>query len=229
MAWLDLVGRADLADKLPSEVSGGQQQSAAIARALANDPPVLIADEPTGNLDSRTADAVFEIFTDLVRKGKTILMVTHDSGLASRTDRAMLLSDGELVNDWVARALGDLSPRRLLWLTHNMTTQVYAPGEPIPLPGQSQNGLYLVTSGRIQFALGGSHRNGTGLNPGEYLSSLDLEAVSGRLSGLYAGSEAPVELLKLDQAAWQNWLDESKNSRRTLESHAHSLVGRLQP
>jgi putative ABC transport system ATP-binding protein len=97
-ALLELVGLEAVAEQLPAAVSGGQQQSAAIARALANDPPILIADEPTGNLDSRSADAVFQIFVELAGQGKTILMVTHDQSLAQRTDRVLLLSDGELVS-----------------------------------------------------------------------------------------------------------------------------------
>jgi len=101
MGLLDLVGLADLADQLPAQVSGGQQQSAAIARALANDPPILIADEPTGNLDSRTAEAVFEVFTGLVSAGKTLIMVTHDQGLAERTGRVLHIADGLLVNEMV--------------------------------------------------------------------------------------------------------------------------------
>ena len=94
---LELVGLEAVAEQLPAAVSGGQQQSAAIARALANDPPILIADEPTGNLDSRSADAVFQIFVELAGQGKTIVMVTHDQSLAQRTGRVLLLSDGELV------------------------------------------------------------------------------------------------------------------------------------
>jgi putative ABC transport system ATP-binding protein len=97
MGLLALVGLQKMAHKLPAEVAGGQQQSAAIARALANDPPIVIADEPTGNLDSRTADGVFAIFDQLIQQGKTILMVTHDQSLAQRTARMLLLSDGELV------------------------------------------------------------------------------------------------------------------------------------
>jgi putative ABC transport system ATP-binding protein len=94
---LELVGLQEIADKLPGAISGGQQQSAAIARALANDPPILIADEPTGNLDTRTAAQVFDIFAQLSESGKTIIMVTHDPLLAVRCSRVMLLSDGELV------------------------------------------------------------------------------------------------------------------------------------
>ena len=80
MHLLEQMGIADDADKFPAAVSGGEQQRAAIARALANDPPILVADEPTGNLDSRTADSVFRLFESLVAGGKTILMVTHDRG-----------------------------------------------------------------------------------------------------------------------------------------------------
>jgi len=96
---LGMVGLGDLADKLPAMTSGGQQQTAAIARALANDPPILIADEPTGNLDSRTAESVFELFTHLVDQGKTIIMVTHDPSLARRTSRSIKIHDGRVVTE----------------------------------------------------------------------------------------------------------------------------------
>lgn len=94
---LKLVGLEDSADKLPAAVSGGQQQTAAIARALANDPPIIIADEPTGNLDSKTADAVFEIFFSLVDQGKTVIMVTHDPSLAAKTNHVVRIHDGCLI------------------------------------------------------------------------------------------------------------------------------------
>ena len=93
------MGVADQADKLPSGLSGGQQQRVAIARALANDPPTIAADEPTGNLDSKTADAVFGLFESLVDQGKTIVMVTHDDSLMSRFSRVLSISDGEIVGD----------------------------------------------------------------------------------------------------------------------------------
>jgi putative ABC transport system ATP-binding protein len=96
---LEQVDMVDQAHKLPSAISGGQQQRAAIARALANDPPILVADEPTGNLDSRTAESVFQLFEGLVDRGKTILMVTHDRDLAMRVSRTVLLADGEIVDD----------------------------------------------------------------------------------------------------------------------------------
>jgi putative ABC transport system ATP-binding protein len=96
---LDQVGIAEQADKLPSAVSGGQRQRVAIARALANDPEFLAADEPTGNLDSRTAHAVLSVFEDLVEQGRTILMVTHNRDVASRVNRVVHLSDGQFADD----------------------------------------------------------------------------------------------------------------------------------
>jgi putative ABC transport system ATP-binding protein len=96
---LELVGLKDHAHKLPSAVSGGQQQRAAIARALANDPPLIIADEPTGNLDSKTAEAMMEVFQTLVAQGKTFVIVTHDNSLAERVHRTTRIADGEIVSD----------------------------------------------------------------------------------------------------------------------------------
>lgn len=96
MYLLGQVGIADQADKLPSAVSGGQRQRVAIARALANDPNLVVADEPTGNLDSATADDVFNVFEELVRQGRTVVMVTHDRDLAARSDRIVPINDGRL-------------------------------------------------------------------------------------------------------------------------------------
>jgi len=93
---LEQVGLADQAHKLPNALSGGQQQRAAIARALANDPPLLVGDEPTGNLDSKTAHGVFDAFEKLVERGKSFVMVTHSNSLAERIPRVVEVLDGEL-------------------------------------------------------------------------------------------------------------------------------------
>ena len=98
MSLLERVGMADQARKLPASTSGGQQQRVAIARALANDPPILVADEPTGNLDSLTADVVLELFSEFVDNGRTIVMVTHDADLASRTGRIVHMADGHIMD-----------------------------------------------------------------------------------------------------------------------------------
>jgi putative ABC transport system ATP-binding protein len=98
------VGIADQADKMPATLSGGQQQRAAIARALANDPPLLLADEPTGNLDSTTAAAVLELFSDLNADGQTIVVVTHEREIRSIVGREVMLMDGRVVADESNRA-----------------------------------------------------------------------------------------------------------------------------
>jgi putative ABC transport system ATP-binding protein len=98
---MDLLAMMELADQayqLPNAVSGGQQQSAAIARALANDPTIIIADEPTGNLDAKTADAVYDKFESLSDEGRTVIMITHDPDIEERLSRTVLLSDGEIVD-----------------------------------------------------------------------------------------------------------------------------------
>lgn len=96
---LELVGLKDQWRKLPSQVSGGQQQRAAIARALANNPPLIVADEPTGNLDARTSAEVFELFCRLAGQGKTLVMVTHNEDLARRVPRTVLVINGEIAGD----------------------------------------------------------------------------------------------------------------------------------
>jgi putative ABC transport system ATP-binding protein len=98
-ALLEQVGLEDAADKFPASVSGGQQQQAAIARALANDPAIIVADEPTGNLDSRAAEAIFALFETSAAAGKTIVMVTHDDELAARVPRTVILADGLIIED----------------------------------------------------------------------------------------------------------------------------------
>jgi putative ABC transport system ATP-binding protein len=99
---LNLLAQVDVheqAYKLPTALSGGQQQRVAIARAMANDPPIIVADEPTGNLDSKTSEAVITLFKNLVKTGKTILMVTHDIDLAAQSVRTITIADGEIESD----------------------------------------------------------------------------------------------------------------------------------
>ncbi len=101
LALLDQVNIKEQADKLPSALSGGQQQRAAIARALANDPPVIIADEPTGNLDSQTATSIFELFAVLTRSGKTVIIVTHEKEFSAYFENVIAIADGVIVNEVV--------------------------------------------------------------------------------------------------------------------------------
>jgi putative ABC transport system ATP-binding protein len=93
---LEQVGISEHAHKRPAHISGGQQQRVAIARSLANDPPIIIADEPTGNLDSRTAGEILELFSELNHRGKTLLIVSHDKAIAHRASRTIMIVDGEI-------------------------------------------------------------------------------------------------------------------------------------
>ena len=97
---LEALGLADHLDKMPHQLSGGQRQRVALARALANDPPLILADEPTGSLDSQSSEQVFAILAELARgRGKTVIAVTHDLGMAARMDRRVHLVDGRVVSD----------------------------------------------------------------------------------------------------------------------------------
>ncbi len=99
MAALAKVGMDDRAHHRPSEMSGGQQQRVAIARAIATSPPIIMADEPTGALDSKTGKHVLEILRDLYRSGTTVLLITHDDGIAATAKRVVRLSDGKIISD----------------------------------------------------------------------------------------------------------------------------------
>ena len=98
---LERVGISDIKNKYPSQISGGQKQRTAIARALANDPRIILADEPTGALDTETGDAIIELFRDINQKGKTIIIVTHDDKVAEKTRRRVRLEKGQIVEDVV--------------------------------------------------------------------------------------------------------------------------------
>ena len=99
MAALERVGMDERAHHRPSQMSGGQQQRVAIARAIATHPPIIMADEPTGALDSKTGRHVLEILQELYREGTTILLITHDDGIAATAPRVVRLSDGKIISD----------------------------------------------------------------------------------------------------------------------------------
>jgi ABC-type lipoprotein export system ATPase subunit len=151
---LKMVGLDEIAHKMPAAVSGGQQQAAAIARAMANDPPYIVADEPTGNLDTRTAESIFGIFEELVGQGKTIIMVTHDPQLAQRTTRTLLLCDGEVIHPAVAEALPWLNHNQMLRVTKHSRVRHFAPGQAVITPGQMVTELYVLAEGGIDIHSG---------------------------------------------------------------------------
>jgi ABC-type antimicrobial peptide transport system, ATPase component len=98
---LNLVGLRERLFHKPSQLSGGEQQRVAIARALINDPEIILADEPTGNLDSKTAEEIMDLFLKLKKMGKTIVLVTHNTSLATKSDRIIYIKDGKIINETI--------------------------------------------------------------------------------------------------------------------------------
>jgi ABC-type lipoprotein export system ATPase subunit len=220
MSLLELVNMGEQAHKLPAALSGGQQQRVAIARALANDPPVLIADEPTGNLDSKTADAVFKLFERLTSEGKTVVMVTHDSGLARRVGRTVLIADGEVVNEYVARALPTLSPALMLEVSHKARQVHFAPGETIIRKDMPVGWFYIVTEGMAEVSL--RRPDGTAvvvdrMGPGQYFGEISLFTSQRTTASVGAIPDAPLQALAIDQALFNRLLDESPDFKTAMQ------------
>ena len=220
---LELVELADHAYKLPTALSGGQQQRVAIARALANDPPIVIADEPTGNLDSKTADSVFELFRNLVAQGKTIIIVTHDSGLAKRTDRTALIADGEIVNEYVAKAMPTLPQELLLQATRVARTQNYEAGAMILVEGTNADSFYIVTKGSVEVILPRANQSDVvtlQLGPGKVFGEMAFFHERKRHASVRASERGPVEVLVLGYDKLDELLSQSESTRETLHRMA---------
>jgi ABC-type lipoprotein export system ATPase subunit len=229
---LEMVGMESQAQKLPSALSGGQQQRVAIARALANDPPIIIADEPTGNLDSKTADAMFKLFETLTDQGKTVVMVTHDSSLARRVSRTVLIVDGEVVNEYVARALPSLSPQLMLEATRKIQPLVFQPGATIIYEGQEGDRFYILTKGTAEVVLkrpSGSDVVTERLGAGQYFGEVALlNCCSRTIASVRTASESPVEALALDAATFQSLLAESDDFHSAMQSVAQARIENTQ-
>jgi ABC-type lipoprotein export system ATPase subunit len=177
MDLLKMVGLEEHAHKLPAAVSSGQQQSAAIARALATDPSIILADEPTGNLDSRAADNILTLFENLASQGKTVLIVSHDPSITRRTDQTIILSDGEIIDRTVARALPFLSHPQMLSATHQAQKQKVDPGAMILQQGEAVEYFFMIESGAVEVVAknGRSHEMRLAcLGPGQFFGEVEL-------------------------------------------------------
>ena len=220
---LEIVDLADQRNKLPSMVSGGQQQRAAMARALANDPPIVIADEPTGNLDSKTAETVFNLFNSLVEQGKTIIIVTHDSSLAQRAHRTALITDGEIVNEYVARALPTLTHEQLLAATHKITPRQYDPGAMILMEGKDNDKFYIVSKGIVEVVLPRPNQSDVillQLGPGKYFGEIAFFHGEKTRASVRAAESNPVEVLTMNYKTLSALLEESEPTREALHQAA---------
>jgi len=225
---LEIVGLTDQMQKLPSMVSGGQQQRAAMARALANDPPILIADEPTGNLDSKTAATVFDLFNQLVAEGKTVIIVTHDSSLAKHAHRTALIADGEIVNEYVAKALPTLTPQQLLAATHNIKPRHYEAGAMILLEGKNSDAFHVISKGTVDVILPRQNQSdvvAVQLGPGKYFGEMEFFHERRSRASIRACESCPVEVLELDYEALSSLLNESEPTREALHQAADQHEG----
>jgi ABC-type lipoprotein export system ATPase subunit len=234
---LKLVGLEDQADKLPSMVSSGQQQSAAIARALATDPPIIVADEPTGNLDSRSAAVIIRLFQELAAQGKTILIVTHDPSITRRTDQTVILSDGEIIDDLVARALPLLNHPQMLQATHQAERRVYQPGQTILQQGQPVAHFFMVSGGEVEVVLNKPDCMEmclARLGPGQFFGEVELMNGGKSIASVRAALSGPVEVAVLDRGEFLHLIDAAPAmgaelacvARERFEEHqAHELEG----
>jgi putative ABC transport system ATP-binding protein len=207
---LKMVGLEEQAQKLPSMVSSGQQQSAAIARALATDPHIIVADEPTGNLDSHSAAGMISLFQELAAKGKAILIVTHDPSITRRTDQTVILSDGEIIDDVVARALPLLNHPQMLQVTHQAEKRLYQPGETILQQGERVEHFFMIASGEVDVVLSKPdclEISLARLGAGQFFGEVELPSGSQSIASVRAAPGGPVEIVLLDRKEFLRLID----------------------
>ncbi len=219
MELLTLVGLEKFANKLPVLVSTGQQQLAAIARAMACDPPLLVADEPTGNLDTRSADTIIQLFEQFVVQGKTIVMVTHDPSLTSRTHRNIIISDGELIDEAVSRSLPKLRHRHMLEFTRIAERRSYQPRQMIIARDHTVDHFYMIKYGYVELVLG-DHTPAEVViaryGPGEFFGEAEIMR-GGKSIAAVRAADHPVEVLAVPHADFMRVMGESPITAEAVE------------
>jgi len=215
MALLKKVGLAHKANAMPEQLSGGQQQRVAIARALANDPPILVADEPTGNLDSKTADSVFKMFQSLVDQGKTVLMVTHDRDLAERVTRTVIISDGEIIEEYLAEAFPGLTEKQLILATRQLERQTFSPGATIIKEGAPPENFYIITDGEVEVHLRASNGETfvvARMSRGQYVGEIELLRGGNSIATVRASLTTGAEVAMLDPSEFATLMAQSRTA-----------------
>jgi ABC-type lipoprotein export system ATPase subunit len=205
MALLERVGLADDAHKLPASV----------------------ADEPTGNLDSRSAAVIIELFEGLAAQGRSIAMVTHDPSLTQRTRRTIVISDGELVNETIARAFPRLGHKYMLQASHMLERLSFQPGATILRQGETVGSLFLIERGCVEVVLAGRRKDEltvARLCPDDFFGEIELLRGGKSIASIRAAPEGPVDLLTLRPEAFHQLLD---SSPLTTELIAATVEARL--
>ncbi len=225
MDLLKMVGLEKQADKLPTAVSSGQQQSAAIARSLATDPSIILADEPTGNLDSKSAENVLNLFEDLAKQGKTILIVTHDPSITQRTDQTIILSDGEVIDQAVARALPFLSHAQMLEATKEAEKRKIAPGVTILKEGEKVEHFFMVTAGDVDIIVTKEKQEIrlAQLGCGQFFGEIELRQGENAIAQVRASSSG-AEVALLPKKLFFDLVDGSALTRRVIEETASARL-----
>ncbi len=222
MELLKLVGLEEQAHQLPAAVSSGQQQSAAIARALATDPSIILADEPTGNLDSRSADNILNIFESLAAQGKTVMIVTHDPSITQRTDQTIILSDGEIIDQTVSRALPYLSHPEMLAATKQAKKQQFSPRATILQQGESVEHLFMIISGAVEIVINNQQSDEMSLaclGPGQFFGEVELTQGGQSIASVRAASHG-AEVAILPKATFYELVDGSPLTRNAIQDVA---------
>jgi putative ABC transport system ATP-binding protein len=213
---LELVGLQSYADKLPSSVSSGQEQCAAIARALANDPPIIVADEPTGNLDSKTAEMVLQLIDELVKQGKTVVVVTHDEAVAQRASRTLVICDGELVDEDISRLFPSISHRSMLKLSNQAFEITKQSHENLFADSSEFPGLLLVLDGQVSVRTANERKVGS-YQPGSVLTGEFIKKTIESGKVFTASSHSKVRLKLISEEDLQSTLATSKSLQAFLQ------------
>ena len=222
MELLKIVGLEDQAYKLPTAVSSGQQQCAAIARALATDPSIILADEPTGNLDTLSAEIILQLFERLSQQGKTILIVTHDPSITLRTDQTIILSDGEIIDPIVARALPYLSHPQMLAATKQAEKLVVPAGQVILKQGEAVEFFFIITAGTVDVIVEtkfNKEEKLASLGPGQFFGEVELMQKGHAVAHVHAADEG-VELALIPKALFLELIDGSPITRYAIQDVA---------
>ena len=223
---LKMVGLEEHAHKLPSTVSSGQQQCAAIARAMATDPAIILADEPTGNLDSKSAETVLNLFEDLAAQGKTILIVTHDPSITKRTDQTIILSDGEIIDQTIARTLPYLTHPQMLEATKNSEKRVYQPGEIIIQESIPVDHFFMIVRGDVEIVVNMNQSTEmvlTTLGAGKYFGEIGLTKGTKATASVRAMA-ADTEVAVLPKKIFTNLITESQSTREIITEVAETRL-----
>jgi ABC-type lipoprotein export system ATPase subunit len=209
MELLKLVGLQEQAHKLPAAVSSGQQQAAAIARALATDPPIIVADEPTGNLDSRSSDEIIDLFNQLVEQGKTIILVTHDPSITKRATRTLIISDGKIIDETVAKALPLLNHTQMLNVTNLLQPMEIPAGQTIIHRGEYIDYFFMIVRGEVEIVLEKPKKDELTLGwlgEGEFFGEIELVHGGDSIASVRASADGPVKLVALHRKDFNDML-----------------------